>query len=459
MSTSTSASKSPAADGPQPVSDGPQSVSEPKSEPKSKPVVGTSGILGASVAADASVASDEVAQVPRSGSDRFFTPAVITLIGVSFALGMSEFIIVGILPDIAAALDEPRTTIGGLVSLFAFAYAPATPIGAALVSRFERFHSLAALFAVFIVGNVLCAIAPNYAVLVVARIVIALVSGTTVAVAMTFVSDVASEANRTKFVSWVFSGFSIASVFGVPLGTMIARALGWRWAFYTIIALSALLFAMMFVVLPKNHYGPRSRFLAQFFLFTERRILAGVACVLFGAAASYVFYTYLTPILEDEIGVPERFVSLALGVYGFASLAGNLYSGRLGEHGRGVRPMFGVMPYYLAQAVLLVSLAFATLNPIVGCVVLIALGFLMYVQNTPSQVLYMDVASATHPGSINLASSLNSMSFNIGIAVGSAVGGLVTDTLGMRWLGPVGALFSLLAVGCVIWLRVDDRRR
>ncbi|NEG77821.1 MFS transporter [Bifidobacterium avesanii] len=396
---------------------------------------------------------------PQPRDDRFFTPAVVTLIMISFALGMSEFIIVGILPDIATGMGVPLTTVGGLVSLFAFVYAPATPIGAALTSRFERFHVMAALMAIFLVGNVLCAVAPNYAVLLVARVIIALISGTTVTTSMTFVDDVASPKNRTKFVAWVFSGFSVAAVFGVPVGTAVANALGWRWAFYVIVALTVALIAAMFKVLPKNHYGPRSRFLAQFFIFTEPRIWAGILAVLCGAAATYVFYTYLSPILQDEIGMPADWVSIALSAYGLMCLASNLYSGRLGDHGRGTKPLIRVLPIYLVQAVLLALLPLAVMNPIAGCVLLLVLGFFMYLQNTPSQVLYMDVAAETYPGSLNLASSFNSMAFNIGIAVGSAVGGLVTDTVGMHWLGPFGAIFALLAAACVFWLRIDDRRR
>ena len=391
--------------------------------------------------------------------DRFFTLPVISLIAMSFMLGMSEFIVVGILPDIAEGLNVSLTTVGGLVSLFAFVYAPATPIGASISSRFERFRTMIFLAVVFLIGNVMCAFAVGYGMLVAARIMIALISGTTVAVSMTFAPDVASARNRTKFVAWVFSGFSIASVFGVPIGTSIANAFGWRWAFHIINLLTVLLIIVMCFVLPKNHYGPKSRFLAQFFIFTEKRIWGGILAVVFGAAASYVFYTYLTPILEQQIGIAQRFIAVALSCYGVACLASNLYSGKLGDNGRGVEPLVRVRFIYVVQAAFMVVLPFAVMNAIAGCLVLLVLGLFMYLQNTPSQVLYMDVAAETHPGSMNLASSFNSMAFNIGIALGSAVGGLVTDHIGMRWLGPFGAVFALLAYLTVVWLRVDMKRR
>ena len=407
----------------------------------------------------AAVQSAAAAGAPVLRDDRFFTLPVISLVAMSFMLGMSEFIVVGILPDIAEGLNVSLTTVGGLVSLFAFVYAPATPIGASISSRFERFRTLLFLAIVFLIGNIMCAFAVGYGMLVAARIVIALISGTTVAVSMTFADDVATPKNRTKFVAWVFSGFSIASVFGVPIGTSIANTFGWRWAFHAINVLTVALIVLMCVVLPKNHYGPKSRFLAQFFIFTEKRIWGGILAVVFAAAASYVFYTYLTPILEQEIGIPSQYISFALAAYGLACLASNLYGGKLGDRGRGVVPLVKGRPIYLIQAVFMVALPFAVLNPIIGCVVLLALGFLMYMQNTSSQVMYMGVAAATHPGSLNLASSFNSMSFNIGIALGSAVGGLVTDHIGMRWLGPFGAIFAVCAFLTAAWLNMDLKRR
>ena len=383
----------------------------------------------------------------------FFNLPVVTLIALSFALGMSEFIMVGILPDIATGLKVSEVAVGNLVSLFALVYAPVTPLGSALSARFPRFATHLTLVGIFLAGNVLCALAPNYPVLLVARIMIALVSGTLVAIAMTYAPDVTTERYRTKFIAWVFSGFSIASVAGVPVGTWVANAFGWRWAFILVCVLTAALMVLMIAVLPRNSHIVTIGFLPQFRLFFDRRIQLGVACVMFGAAASYVFYTYLTPIMRDEVHVPERFLSFGLVVFGAACLWSNLYSGRLADRGRGVEPMTHIRPIYCLHTVLLASLVIAHWVPVYGAVLLVVLGMLMYLQNSASQVLYMDVAAQSHPGSLNLAASLNSMAFNIGIALGSAVGGLVNDHLGLMWLGPVGAVFTLLAVGMTTLLR------
>ena len=385
--------------------------------------------------------------------DRFFNLPVTILVALSFMLGMSEFIMVGILPDIAAGLKVSEVTVGNLVSLFALVYAPVTPLGSALSARFPRFATHLTLVGVFLLGNVLCAFAPNYGVLVIARILIALVSGTLVAIAMTYAPDVTTERYRTKFIAWVFSGFSIASVVGVPVGTWVANVFGWRWAFHLVNVLTVVLIVLMVIVLPRNSHIVKIGFLPQFRLFFDRRIQLGVLDVVFGAAASYVFYTYLTPIMRDEVHVPERYLSVGLVIFGAACLWSNLYGGKLADRGRGVEPLTHIRPIYCAHAVLMASLIVAHWVPVYGALLLVVLGMFMYLQNSASQVLYMDVASQSHPGSLNLAASLNSMSFNIGIALGSAVSGVVNGHVGLMWLGPVGALFLLCAIAITTMLR------
>lgn len=385
--------------------------------------------------------------------ERFFNLPVIVLISLSFMLGMSEFIVVGILPDIAAGLKVSEVTVGNLVSLFALVYAPVTPLGSALSARFPRFATHLTLVGVFLIGNVLCAFASNYGVLVVARILIALVSGTLVAIAMTYAPDVTTEQYRTKFIAWVFSGFSIASVVGVPVGTWVANTFGWRWAFHLVNVLTVVLIVLMVMVLPRNSRIVTIGFLPQFRLFFDRRIQFGVLAVVFGAAASYVFYTYLTPIMRDEVHVPEQYLSVGLVIFGAACLWSNLYGGKLADRGRGVEPLTHIRPIYCAHAVLMASLIVTHWVPVYGALLLVVLGMFMYLQNSASQVLYMDVASQSHPGSLNLAASLNSMSFNIGIALGSAVGGVVNGHFGLMWLGPVGALFLVCAIAITTMLR------
>lgn len=391
--------------------------------------------------------------------ERFFTAQVSVLVFMSFLLGTSEFIIVGILPDIARDMHVPVTAVGALVSLFAFVYAPCTPVGAAICARFERFHALIVLLSVFLAGNLMSTFAINYPMLVASRVLTASVSGVLVAVSMTFGPDVAAADRQPRFISWVFSGFSVASVAGMPAGTWIGQTFGWRASFVVIDLLTLVMVAVMFAVLPKHSTPSKSSLAGQFRLFMDVRIILGVLAVVFGLAASYVWYTYLTPMFTDEIGVPTRFVSFALVGFGLACLWSNLHGGTLAARGEGIEPMTRMWRPYALQAVCMMLLPAAGLNPVAGVALLIVLGMTIYLQNSPSQVLFLHVATTRHPGSMTLASSLNSMSCNLGIALGSAVGGLAYDAVGLTWLGPVGAVFSLMAVLMTVLLRVDARRR
>ena len=249
-------------------------------------------------------------------SHRLFTLPVAILVFQSFLLGTSEFIIVGVLPDIASDLNIAVTMVGNLVAIFAFVYAPLTPIGAAICSKFQRFRALIALLLVFLAGNVICTFAVNYPMLLLARVVTASVSGVLVAVALTFGPDVTSRENQPRYMSWVFSGFSIASVFGMPMGTWIAGLAGWRTSFVVIDVLTVVMIGVMFVVLPKRSVPSQVGILGQFKLFSDRRIILGVLTVVFGLASSYVWYTYLTPMFTNELHVPAAYVSVALVAFG-----------------------------------------------------------------------------------------------------------------------------------------------
>lgn len=398
---------------------------------------------------------------PASGNEdsavvpgRFWTCPVILLTAMSFALGTNEFIMMGILPDVARGLNISQVLVGDLVSAFAAVYAVCTPLIAALSARFQRYRVYLAMALIFLIGNALSGFASSYAMLAVSRIIVALVAGAMVAVAMTFAPQVTEPRNRTRFMAWVFSGFSIASVVGVPLGTWVAGRFGWRWAFHLISMLIIVLIILCALFLPKRSHVSRIGFFSQFLLFTDPRIDLGVVCVICGAAATYVVYTYITPIMEVFGGIAPTWVSAALIVYGCAALASNLFSGRLARRGTVEQPLGRVWPIYVTQAVCLTLLTVGSVMrmPILVLAMVLCLGFLMYLQNSPSQIDYTDSAAQFHPGSLNLANSLNSMSFNIGIAIGAAIGGVVRDHLSMASLGLVGAIFALAAAGCALWL-------
>lgn len=380
--------------------------------------------------------------------DRVFTAGVVALILLSFILGTSEFIVVGILPDIARNLHRSISTVGTIVSVFAFTYALGTPFLTAFTGNFSRYRLLLLLTVLFIAGNLLSAAAPNYGFLVFSRIVTAMVSGTLISVSMTFSSDVAAPENRGRVVAWIFSGFSIAAVAGVPAGTFLSHLLGWRWAFAAIVAASAGVLFLLAHSLPQTGAIQKTRLVEQLALFRDRRIHLGFFIPMLSAAATYVFYTYLTPLFQNPLGVPARYTGFALLAFGACSIASNLLSGRLATAG-GTRLLPAV---FLLQTACLALLPLGLLWAPAGFADVCALGVLMYLMNSPILLFYLDTANRDYPGSVTLASAINPVSFNLGISLGSLVGSLAVARLGLRYLGWFGALFGLGAMAAAVGL-------
>ncbi len=389
---------------------------------------------------------------------------VIALVALSFALGCSEFIVVGILPEIAGSLAVEITLVGNLVGVFAGVYAVCTPVLALATARVRKFRLLMALCAVFIVGNVAAALAPSYEVLLVARVLAASVSGAACTVSMTFVKDIAAPAMRPKVIAVIFAGFSVASVLGVPLGTAITQAAGWHAAFWMISALLVVVTGVLAAVLPRggeeegeardaapSSKGGAAFLLSQLAVLKDPRTVLNALQILLSMAGLYVYYTYLNPLLVQVVGVPEAALPLALSAYGAMAILSNLSAGVVADRwGQRALPFV-----YGALAALLLALPFSTAaGPVLGMANCLALAYVTALHNSQVQVLFMEVAEESYPQALNFASSLNPTFYNIGITVGSLVGGAALAGVGgYAWLGPVGAVLAAVACGVAVLLR------
>ena len=220
--------------------------------------------------------------------------AVLALAALGFTLGTCEFVIVGILPDIAAGLNVSLAAVGRLVSVFAACYAVGTPLLTALTGRMDRFRLLMGLMLLFLGVNVLSMLAPGVAVLYASRVVAALVSGTLTAVAMLYAKEVSSPEQTARAISAVYAGFSVAAVAGVPIGTAVCHALGWRATFGVILAMGLVLLPVLARLLPREIDVPPAEggLLNQFAVLRDSRCWHCVLMVLFSASATYTVYTY-----------------------------------------------------------------------------------------------------------------------------------------------------------------------
>ncbi|WP_300753558.1 MFS transporter [uncultured Brachyspira sp.] len=381
--------------------------------------------------------------------------AIIALVLLSFALGTSEFIVIGVLTEIAESFNITEVKAGGLVSMFALAYSVCTPFSAAIAGKFNRFHFIIFASIIFIILNFLCSLAYNYTFLLILRMLIAVISGSLISVSISFSPYVSSKEKRPMVVAWIYSGFSIASIFGVPIGTTLSYNFGWRSSFIFISIFSAVMTVLMFITLPRNTVSHKVKLLSQFVLFKDRRFILSTFTILFGAASSYVLYTYLKPIFLDYVHIPNKYISAALLVFGVAVLFSNLLSGKLAEHNGVYRLRF----IFIMQFLCMIILPFALLNMVSAAIVILIIGFLMYLMNSPVQLNILDFTEKEYPSCLTLASSNNSFSFNFGIALGSFVGSSIFDNFGVRFVGFGGAVLSVLAFLCIVMLYNSNKSK
>ena len=380
--------------------------------------------------------------------------ATVALVTVGFALGFAEFIVIGITPDIAEIYNIPLSDAGNLVGYFAVAYAVSTPIIVLSTGRFRRFPLFVIFLAVFNIGNLLAILAPSYEVLMLARICTAIVSGVTLSTVMTFINDIIPQDQAPRIISFVYAGFSVASVLGTPIGTLLSDAFGIKSAFIAVEAVALLVTVLLLISVPRSgSTDVSSSVREQLVILKDRRIILVLVMKAFGMAATYV---YVTPILEDSVGLSVWMVSLVLFFYGGATIVSNLGSGSLAQrYGLGKLPlMFALQAVVLA----LLGLSLASGNTMLCIINVVLTGVFIYHMNAPLQSYLLQVSAKDYPRALTLASAVMPTSSDIGIATGSFMGGVVATNLGFAWSGPIGALLAVVSVVAAFMILQPESR-
>lgn len=383
--------------------------------------------------------------------------ATVALVTVGFALGFAEFIVIGITPDIAEIYQIPLSDAGNLVGYFAVAYAVSTPIIVLSTGRFRRFPLFVIFLIVFNVGNILAILAPSYEVLMLARICTAIVSGVTLSTVMTFINDIIPQEQAPRIISFVYAGFSVASVLGTPIGTLLSDAFGIKSAFVAVEAVALLVTVLLLISVPRSgSTDVSSSVREQLVILKDRRIILVLVMKAFGMAATYVFYVYVTPILEDSVDLSVWMVSLVLFFYGGATIVSNLGSGSLAQrYGLGKLPlMFALQAVVLA----LLGVSLASGNTVLCIINVVLTGVFIYHMNAPLQSYLLQVSAKDYPRALTLASAVMPTSSDIGIATGSFMGGVVATNLGFAWSGPVGAVLAVVSVVAAFMILQPESR-
>ncbi len=372
----------------------------------------------------------------------------ILFVFVAFMLGCNEYMIVGVLPDIAHQYHDSLSTLGLLVTVFALVYAIFTPIITSLANRWRRHHVLLVLMVVFFIGNTWTALASNFISMLFSRVLTATVAGAIISIVLVMASFVAPREKRASLVSWVFAGFSIASVIGIPIGTVISTTFSWHDSFWMISGLTIFVFVSLIWLVPKDTPQFKSTLSKQFTLLKDTRVLLGVIFIVTVCAADYTIYTYIRPLITNEMGFSNTWLNWLLFGMGIFFIIGNKFGGYIADNG-GIHRLGGI---YIAMTILYLLfgplLSFKWVAIII--VALLCVAFSSYGSST--QLMFLDIAEKEYPQSLDLASSLNSIFANIGISLGSFTASQAVAFLPMRNLGYVGAVYGLAATILVLVL-------
>ena len=395
----------------------------------------------------------QAAAVPMSAARRW--ACIVLLVVLGFALGCSEFVVIGIEPELAEYFGVNLAEVGKLISFFAMTYAVATPVLALSTGRFRRYQLLIAYSVLFCLGNAVAAFAPSFGVLLLSRVLIGAVSGALLAVGVTYLPELVGPKRVSIAISVVYAAFSVAMVISTSLAKMVADALSWEVALVATLVMAVVTCALLIAVLPREGAtdAPATA-REQARLLREPAVLAGMAIFVFGVGSVYVFYGYITPYLEQVLGMDTAAASGVLMGYGVMTLISNLVAGGLDAR-FGLKTLLVSFP---VQAALLALLSVVGAAMPAALVVIMAIGLSMYLLSVPVISMFMGIAGKRHPKALTLASSLEPMAFNIGIAFGTAVGGVVVTGPGMGMVGFVGAVFSLVACAlAALTLRLSRR--
>lgn len=372
-----------------------------------------------------------------------------TFILVAFMLGCNEFMVVGVLSDIARSYHVPLFTVGFLVTAFAGVYAISTPIITTLTSNWNRYKLLMLLMTIFFVGNTLTAMAPTLGWLLFARIITAAVAGTIISLINLLVSIITPMDKRPMVLAWVGAGFSIASVIGVPLGTTIATLLSWHDSFWIISGLTLIVFALLAWLTPRDTPQIKGSILEQLALLKDHRVLLGIGITMAVLSLQYTFYTYVRPLITTVMDFSLTSLNWLLLLLGVMSIIGNEIAGIVASH-NGVQKLPFV---FILMTILSLILGIVLGNKITGMLVLATLCVVVIIYGTTIQLVFISVAEKEYPQSLALATSLISIFANVGISLGSFTASTTVNFTNLTMLGYVGAVYGLLAIGLSFVLR------
>ena len=379
--------------------------------------------------------------------------ALYDLTAGAFGIGVTEFVIMGLLLDVGQDLHVSIAAAGLLISGYALGVVVGAPLLTALTARLPHKSVLIGLMAIFTLGNLACALAPTYELLMAARLLTALAHGTFFGVGSVVATTLVPPSKKASAVAVMFTGLTVANILGVPFGTWLGQAYGWRTTFWAVTVVGLVAMLVIAALVPKDGAAPEaSDWRADLRAIARRPVLIGLGMTVLGYAGVFAIFTYIAPALTTITGFAESAVSPILLVFGAGLVAGNLLGGRLAD-----RNLTGAVIGTLVALTVTLGLMTLALDSKIAAVIFTGLlGATAFATVAPLQVWVLQKAEGAGQ---SLASSLNIAAFNLGNAIGAWAGGVTIEHgPGLAALPLVAALFPLAGLGLTfVALRIDRR--
>ena len=374
----------------------------------------------------------------------------------AFAIGTTEFVIVGLVPTIAADLGVSLPSAGLLVSLYAVGVAIGAPILTALTGRWNRKIVLMSLMGLFVVGNLLAWQAPSYETLILARILTGLAHGVFFSIGSMIATSLVSKEKEASAIAIMFTGLTVALVTGVPLGTWIGQHFGWRATFLVVSVLGLIALIGSALLVPKNlKKSIPATFKEQLQVIVKPQLLLVYLMTILGYGGTFTAFTYLALILEQQTKFAPSAIGLIMLVYGVSVAIGNIWGGKLADK-RG--PISALSIIFSALSVILLLFTFTMQSKIAAVLTILVWGAFAFGNVPGLQIYVVKQAEKYTPNAVDVASGLNIAAFNIGIALGSIIGGSVVENMSLQDTAWIGAVICLLALVVTRYSGLRDKR-
>ncbi|MFF5211437.1 MFS transporter [Streptosporangium sp. NPDC000396] len=367
--------------------------------------------------------------------------ALLALAISAFGIGTTEFVINGLLPELAADFGVSIPTAGLLVSGYALGVVVGAPLLTMLGTRFSRKTMLLALMVVFIVGNLLCALAPGYGSLMAGRVVAAFAHGAYFGIGSVVAADLVAPEKRASAIALMFTGLTLANVLGVPLGTAVGQNLGWRATFWIVTAIGVAGLAGVAALVPAQPRPTGQSLRREFAAFRSGQVWLALLMTTLGFAPVFTVITFVAPMITEVAGLPAGSVPLLMALFGVGVVIGNLLGGRLADRALSASLYFSVG----GLTVLAALLTFTAHGQIAFIVTLALFGVAGFATVPPLQTRVLDAAA----GAPMLASAANIAAFNLANTLGSFAGGLVIQG-GLGYTAPAWAAALLGLAGLAV---------